>query len=127
MSKTSGIRVGVDIGGTFTDVALEHPGGRNSAKLLTDYERPERAILAGIAEAAAEAEVELSRIGQVIHGTTLVTNALIQRRGAKTALHHDRGLSRRHRDALGKPVRAIRPEPRTAAPLIAREPPLHPV
>jgi N-methylhydantoinase A len=85
MSKTSGIRVGVDIGGTFTDVALEHPGGRNSAKLLTDYERPERAILAGIAEAAAEAEVELSRIGQVIHGTTLVTNALIQRRGAKTA------------------------------------------
>jgi N-methylhydantoinase A len=85
MSKTSGIRVGVDIGGTFTDVALEHPGGRSSAKLLTDYERPERAILAGIAEAAAEAEVELSRIGQVIHGTTLVTNALIQRRGAKTA------------------------------------------
>jgi N-methylhydantoinase A len=66
-------------------VALEHPGGRSSAKLLTDYERPERAILAGIAEAAAEAGVELSRIGQVIHGTTLVTNALIQRRGAKTA------------------------------------------
>jgi N-methylhydantoinase A len=77
--------VGVDIGGTFTDVALEHPGGRSSAKLLTDYERPERAILAGIAEAAAEAGVALSRIGQVIHGTTLVTNALIQRRGAKTA------------------------------------------
>jgi N-methylhydantoinase A len=56
-----------------------------SAKLLTDYERPERAILAGIAEAAAEAGVALSEIGQVIHGTTLVTNALIQRRGAKTA------------------------------------------
>ena len=79
------IRVGVDIGGTFTDVALEHPGGRSSAKLLTDYERPERAILAGIAEAASEAGVALSQIGQVIHGTTLVTNALIQRRGAKTA------------------------------------------
>jgi len=79
------IRVGVDIGGTFTDVALEHPGGRSSAKLLTDYERPERAILAGIAEAASEAGVGLSEIGQVIHGTTLVTNALIQRRGAKTA------------------------------------------
>jgi N-methylhydantoinase A/oxoprolinase/acetone carboxylase beta subunit len=62
MSKTSGIRVGVDIGGTFTDVALEHPGGRNSAKLLTDYERPERAILAGIAEAAAEA-------GSSFHGS----------------------------------------------------------
>jgi N-methylhydantoinase A len=82
---TGQARVGVDIGGTFTDIALEHPGGRTSAKLLTDYERPERAILTGIAEAAADAGISLSQIGQVIHGTTLVTNALIQRRGAKTA------------------------------------------
>jgi N-methylhydantoinase A len=85
MMAADGVRVGVDIGGTFTDVALDHAGGRASAKLLTDYERPERAILAGIAEAAAEAGVALSEITQVIHGTTLVTNALIQRRGAKTA------------------------------------------
>jgi N-methylhydantoinase A len=79
------VRVGVDIGGTFTDVALEHPGGRATAKLLTDYARPERAILTGIAEAAETAGVALGEIGQVIHGTTLVTNALIERRGAKTA------------------------------------------
>jgi N-methylhydantoinase A len=85
MSAATQIRVGVDIGGTFTDVALEHAHGRSSAKLLTDYERPERAILTGIAEAATEAGVALSDIAQVIHGTTLVTNALIQRRGAKTA------------------------------------------
>jgi N-methylhydantoinase A len=85
MSGRRGIRVGVDIGGTFTDVALEHPGGRSSAKLLTDYERPERAILPGSPRRRRRPVSRCHEIGQVIHGTTLVTNALIQRRGAKTA------------------------------------------
>ncbi|WP_424970690.1 hydantoinase/oxoprolinase family protein [Dinoroseobacter sp. S76] len=79
------IRVGVDIGGTFTDVALTHPGGLATAKVLTDYTAPEQAILDGIAAAAEQAGVALGDIAQVIHGTTLVTNALIERRGAKTA------------------------------------------
>ncbi|MEM8536932.1 MAG: hydantoinase/oxoprolinase family protein [Pseudomonadota bacterium] len=79
------IRVGVDIGGTFTDVALAHPGGLATCKVLTDYDRPEQAILDGIAQAAEQAKVPVSAITQVIHGTTLVTNALIQRRGAKLA------------------------------------------
>ncbi|WP_298816484.1 hydantoinase/oxoprolinase family protein [uncultured Roseibium sp.] len=81
----SDIRVGVDIGGTFTDVALDHAGGMATCKVLTDYAEPERAILQGIETAAQKANVALSDIGQVIHGTTLVTNALIERRGAKTA------------------------------------------
>ena len=79
------IRVGVDVGGTFTDVAMDHPGGLATSKALTDYARPERAILAGIQLAAQKAGVSLGDIGQVIHGTTLVTNALIERRGALTA------------------------------------------
>ncbi|MEM6680160.1 MAG: hydantoinase/oxoprolinase N-terminal domain-containing protein, partial [Pseudomonadota bacterium] len=79
------IRVGVDIGGTFTDVALEHPGGLSTAKVLTTYQAPEQAILDGIAQAAGAAGIALGEIAQVIHGTTLVTNALIERRGAKTA------------------------------------------
>ena len=79
------LRVGVDIGGTFTDVALEHADGLATAKVLTDYAEPERAILDGIARAAASAGVAVEDIGQVIHGTTLVTNALIERRGAKLA------------------------------------------
>jgi N-methylhydantoinase A len=83
--QSGAIRVGVDIGGTFTDVALDHPGGRTTAKLLTDYAQPERAILTGIARAAEAAGVAQEKIAQVIHGTTLVTNSLIQRRGAKTA------------------------------------------
>jgi N-methylhydantoinase A len=79
------IRVGVDIGGTFTDVALAHPGALATIKVLTTYDEPERAILDGIEKAAAVAGVAVPAIAQVIHGTTLVTNALIQRRGARLA------------------------------------------
>lgn len=78
-------RVGVDIGGTFTDVALSHADGLATCKVLTNYAQPEQAILDGIQIAAEQAGVAMSDIGQVIHGTTLVTNALIERRGAKLA------------------------------------------
>ncbi|MEO0665345.1 MAG: hydantoinase/oxoprolinase family protein, partial [Pseudomonadota bacterium] len=79
------IRVGADIGGTFTDVALMAGDSLTSCKVLTDYANPEAAILEGIRQAAGQAGIDLSQIGQVIHGTTLVTNALIQRRGAHMA------------------------------------------
>ncbi len=84
MISTS-IRVGVDIGGTFTDIALRHEGGLSTSKVLTNYSKPEQAILDGIIAAADAADVSLADITQVIHGTTLVTNALIERRGAKLA------------------------------------------
>ena len=86
------IRLGVDIGGTFTDVALAYAGGLATCKVLTNYTEPETAILEGIAIAAAQAGVPVSDIGQVIHGTTLVTNALIQRRGAKVAFITTQGF-----------------------------------
>ncbi len=91
MSRTT-IRVGVDIGGTFTDVALQHPGGLTSCKVLTDQAEPEQAILEAILRACAEAGVQPGAIGQVIHGTTLVTNALIERRGARLAFITTRGF-----------------------------------
>jgi N-methylhydantoinase A len=78
-------RVGVDIGGTFTDVALELGGELFSTKVLTDYTAPERAIIKGVNIVAAKAGIGLKDIGVIIHGTTLATNALIERRGAKTA------------------------------------------
>lgn len=78
-------RVGVDIGGTFTDVALVHADGLATCKVLTNYAQPEQAILDGIQIAADKAGIAMGDIGQVIHGTTLVTNALIERRGAKLA------------------------------------------
>ena len=79
------IRAGIDIGGTFTDVAIEHPDGLATCKVLTDQAEPEAAILEGIETAARRAGLAPGSIGQVIHGTTLVTNALIERRGARTA------------------------------------------
>ena len=78
-------RAGVDIGGTFTDVALEHAGALFSAKVLTDYEKPERAIVEGLRRACRSAGIALDAVSTVIHGTTLATNALIERRGARTA------------------------------------------
>ncbi|CAN7613144.1 hydantoinase/oxoprolinase family protein [Pararhizobium sp. LjRoot255] len=78
-------RVGVDIGGTFTDIALDLDGVLHSTKVLTDYAAPERAILKGVKSVAEMARIKLSDIDILIHGTTLATNALIERRGAKTA------------------------------------------
>ncbi|QLJ12571.1 hydantoinase/oxoprolinase family protein [Pseudomonas putida] len=78
-------RVGVDIGGTFTDIALDVDGVLHSTKILTDYELPERAILTGVRQVVEQAGLALSDIDQLIHGTTLATNALIERRGARTA------------------------------------------
>ena len=78
-------RLGVDIGGTFTDVVLEAGGESYSTKVLTTYAAPENAILEGLNQVCAKAEISPDAISQIIHGTTLATNALIERRGAKTA------------------------------------------
>lgn len=79
------VRIGVDIGGTFTDIALEIGTQIFSTKLLTNYSAPEQAILDGILTVVKDADIQLSDIDMVIHGTTLATNALIERRGSKTA------------------------------------------
>lgn len=84
--KPKTIRLGVDIGGTFTDVVLERGSDTVSAKVLTTYAAPEEAIIDGLNQVCEKARVAPSEIGQIIHGTTLATNALIERRGAKTAL-----------------------------------------
>ncbi|MFT6023804.1 MAG: N-methylhydantoinase A [Ascidiaceihabitans sp.] len=83
---TDSIRMGVDIGGTFTDVVIEVGGVAFSTKVLTTYVAPENAIIDGMHQVCAKAGVKPSDVSQIIHGTTLATNALIERRGAKTAL-----------------------------------------
>ena len=85
MTATSPVRLGADIGGTFTDVVLDAGGRLRSTKLLTTPAAPEQAILDGIALVAGEAGIALDDLDIVIHGTTLATNALIERRGARTA------------------------------------------
>tara|TARA_R110000787_G_scaffold1400_5_gene5556 strand:+ start:217 stop:2313 length:2097 start_codon:yes stop_codon:yes gene_type:complete len=79
-------RLGVDIGGTFTDVVLEGGNEVFSTKVLTTYDAPENAILDGLSQVCGKAHINPAEITQIIHGTTLATNALIERRGARTAL-----------------------------------------
>jgi len=84
--------MGVDIGGTFTDVVLEVGTEQFSTKVLTSYAAPENAILDGIHQVCTSANIKPGDIGQIIHGTTLATNALIERRGARTALITTQGF-----------------------------------
>ena len=91
-----GARLAVDIGGTFTDVALEVGGRLVTTKVLTTQAAPERGVLQGVHKVLATASVPPSAVRLVIHGTTLATNAIIERKGARTALITTSG----HRDAL---------------------------
>jgi N-methylhydantoinase A len=79
------IRLAADIGGTFTDVVLETPSGRLSCKVLTTPRQPELAVMEGLERLLQESGLEGSCIELFIHGTTLATNALIERKGARTA------------------------------------------
>ncbi len=93
---TSDNTLAIDIGGTFTDVVLRKraSGTLSVAKVLTRYPDPSVGVLEGVKQVLGE--VCPGAIGRAIHGTTLVTNALIERRGAKTGLIATAGF----RDAL---------------------------
>lgn len=78
-------RLAIDIGGTFTDVVAETPAGMSSVKVLTTPHAPEQGALDGVGRLLDELSLSYGDITAVIHGTTLATNALIERRGAKTA------------------------------------------
>jgi len=86
------VRVGADIGGTFTDVVLEAGEIRHSIKVLTNYSEPEVAIIEGLLKVSEKSGIAVEHIDQLIHGTTLATNALIERRGARTAFITTRGF-----------------------------------
>ena len=92
MVTPKSVRLGVDIGGTFTDVVLEVGTQRYSTKVLTTYGAPEDAIIAGMRDVCAKAQISAADIAQIIHGTTLATNALIERNGAKTAFVTTQGF-----------------------------------
>ena len=91
-------RIGSDIGGTFTDLILASEDGRTFqvGKVLTTPDRPDDAVIAGIEEVLGASGVPAARVSHVLHGTTLFTNALIERKGARTALVTTKGF----RDAV---------------------------
>lgn len=90
--RQSSIRMGADIGGTFTDVVLEVDGQQFSTKVLTTYSAPEDAIIDGMHQVCSKSGIKPSQIGRIIHGTTLATNALIERRGARTGFVTTQGF-----------------------------------
>jgi N-methylhydantoinase A len=79
-------RLAIDIGGTFTDIVLALPAKTLVAKTLTTHAAPDVAALAGTQAILSEAGIDAGSLDLVIHGTTLATNALIERKGARTAL-----------------------------------------
>jgi N-methylhydantoinase A len=91
-------RVGSDVGGTFTDLILVDDEGETFqvGKVLTTPDRPDDAVVDGLRQALDAAGVDATAVAHVIHGTTLFTNALIERKGARTALVTTRGF----RDAI---------------------------
>src|SRR5919107_693693 len=91
-------RVGVDIGGTFTDLVLidDETGRRSVGKVLSTPEDPSEGVETGLVELLGQEGIQAWQLGTIVHGTTLVTNALIERRGPRTALLTTEGF----RDAL---------------------------
>jgi N-methylhydantoinase A len=98
-------RAGVDIGGTFTDLILvdDTTGELTVGKVLTTPSDPARAVADVLKDALQRADAAPPDVQHVIHGTTLVTNAVIERKGARTALLTTRGfrdayeIAREHR------------------------------
>ncbi len=84
----------VDIGGTFTDLVLfnQQTNTIMVGKVLTSYPDPSEAVLTGVNNLLTEEMVAATEIERVIHGTTLVTNTLIERRGVRTALLTTQGF-----------------------------------
>ena len=88
-------RVGIDIGGTFTDFALFDPRRRKMSvhKRLTTPHDPSEAVTEGVKALLARENVAIGDVSDIVHGTTLVTNAVIERRGAVTGMLVTAGFS----------------------------------
>jgi N-methylhydantoinase A len=99
------IRIGVDVGGTFTDFVLvdEHRDLIFTGKRLTSAADPSVAITAGIERLLSEAQTPIAALHSIVHGTTLIANTVIERKGAKIGLVTTAGF----RDAIemGKEIR----------------------
>ena len=93
MSGSPTARLGVDIGGTFTDLVLQRSDGASfAAKVASTPAAPEAAVLDGMDRLLAEAEVGAGDLAEVVHGTTVGSNALLQQTGAVCGLITTRGF-----------------------------------
>ncbi len=88
------MKLGIDIGGTFTDLVLleEKTGAINFGKTLTTYPDPAVGILRGVRQLVETMDLKMAKLSGIVHRTTLITNAVIERKGAKTALLTTKGF-----------------------------------
>ena len=116
---TAAARIGLDIGGTFTDVVLETHDRRFTAKVLTTPAEPEQGAMEAMEAILKLSGLQAGQVTEVIHGTTLATNAIIERKGARTALLTTEGF----RDSIeigteGRPdqydTQLVKPQPLVA-------------
>ncbi|WP_018263911.1 hydantoinase/oxoprolinase family protein [Methylobacterium sp. WSM2598] len=92
-SADASVRVAVDIGGTFTDIALLDAAGTvHQSKVSSTLDDPSRAVVAGVAALLAELGIAPSQVAEVLHGTTVGSNTILQRTGARTGLITTRGF-----------------------------------
>jgi N-methylhydantoinase A len=120
ISSTSGYRIAADIGGTFTDIALLTPDGHlSTGKLLSTPANYADAVIAGVTAVMRRRGLDIESIAEVLHGCTVATNAILEHKGARTALITTQGF----RDVLE--LRRVR-VPRLYAPLWTKPPPLVP-
>ena len=85
-------RLAADIGGTFTDVVLDTPSGRHTAKVPTTPQAPESGVFEALDRVLGQSATAAADVDVLVHGTTLATNALIERKGARTAFLTTRGF-----------------------------------
>ncbi len=79
--------IGSDIGGTFTDIVLLGPNGYLSThKVSSTPDDFSRGILTGVRELLASSEIEPGMVGELVHATTVAANAVLEQKGARTAL-----------------------------------------
>ena len=88
LASLASLALGIDIGGTFTDIVVYDPAGGafHAHKELTTPEAPHRGVVAGIRRLFDAHGIACRDVGRVVHATTLFTNALIERKGAPTGL-----------------------------------------
>jgi len=93
MSSSSGLRVGVDVGGTFTDIVLRLPGGAlRVSKVSSTPDDPGQAVVSGLAALLRDAKASPRDVVEIVHGTTVASNTILQKSGAVTGLLTTRGF-----------------------------------
>jgi N-methylhydantoinase A len=93
MNASGGLSIGVDIGGTFTDVVVRAPGApARILKIPSTRADPSRAVLAALEQMAANGGLDPPQVARFVHGTTVATNAVLERKGARVGLITTRGF-----------------------------------